>query len=233
MPSTTRPSTPASTASLAVSYEVTTCSTFIPASLSTGVNAIGEPADVVTNGMPSATSMSAIEASRTKAIGRFTPTGRSVRSRTRLMSSWAPAMPIEPGTRAMPPASATATTRSGFTTNPIGELAIGTSTPSSCVIRLSNCGVACGASGHHRRLRRRGLRPVTSSRLGYRRRMLIHTVGHGTFPADEFTDLLRTADLDEVVDVRSFPEEPPQPQCDREAMETWLSADGARVLVAP
>ncbi len=102
------------------------------------MNAIGEPADVVTKGMPSSRSMSAIDASRTKAIGRLTPKGRSVRSRTRLMSSRAPSMPIEPGTSPMPPARDTAATRSALATKPIGEFAIGTSTPSSRVMRLSN-----------------------------------------------------------------------------------------------
>ncbi len=56
--------------------------------------------------------------------------------------------------------------------------------------------------------------------------MLIHTVGHGTLPADEFTELLRAADLDEVVDVRSFPGSRHNPQFNREAMDTWLSEDG-------
>ena len=58
-------------------------------------------------------------------------------SRTRLMSSRAPSMPIEPGTRPMPPAMATADTSSGFATKPIGEFAIGTSAPRSRVMRLS------------------------------------------------------------------------------------------------
>jgi uncharacterized protein (DUF488 family) len=52
----------------------------------------------------------------------------------------------------------------------------------------------------------------------------IHTVGHGTLPADDFTALVRTADLEVVVDVRSYPGSRHNPQYDREAMEAWLSA---------
>jgi uncharacterized protein (DUF488 family) len=52
--------------------------------------------------------------------------------------------------------------------------------------------------------------------------MALHTVGHGTLPADTFTELLRDADLAKVVDIRSFPGSRHNPQFAREAMERWL-----------
>ena len=50
----------------------------------------------------------------------------------------------------------------------------------------------------------------------------ICTVGHGTLPADEFARLVAEADIEVVVDVRSFPASRRHPQFAREAMERWL-----------
>jgi uncharacterized protein (DUF488 family) len=65
-------------------------------------------------------------------------------------------------------------------------------------------------------------------RLAYGRSVRIHTVGHGTLPADDFAALVRTAGIEQVVDVRSYPGSRHNPQFDREAMETWLTECGER-----
>jgi uncharacterized protein (DUF488 family) len=56
--------------------------------------------------------------------------------------------------------------------------------------------------------------------------MAIHTVGHGTLPADDFAALLRAADVQTVVDVRSYPGSRHNPQFNRETMASWLADDG-------
>jgi uncharacterized protein (DUF488 family) len=50
----------------------------------------------------------------------------------------------------------------------------------------------------------------------------IHTVGHGTLAEAAFGALLHDADLEQVVDIRSFPGSRHNPQFAREAMERWL-----------
>jgi uncharacterized protein (DUF488 family) len=54
----------------------------------------------------------------------------------------------------------------------------------------------------------------------------IATVGHGMATAEVFVELLRTGGIDTVVDVRRFPGSRRHPHFAREAMETWLAADG-------
>jgi uncharacterized protein (DUF488 family) len=54
----------------------------------------------------------------------------------------------------------------------------------------------------------------------------IYTVGHGTLPADELTNLVRTAGVEEIVDVRSYPGSRHNPQFNRDALESWLPEDG-------
>jgi uncharacterized protein (DUF488 family) len=54
----------------------------------------------------------------------------------------------------------------------------------------------------------------------------VHTVGHGTLAAEALVSLLDGADVELVVDVRSFPGSRRNPQFAREAMETWLPAAG-------
>jgi uncharacterized protein (DUF488 family) len=56
--------------------------------------------------------------------------------------------------------------------------------------------------------------------------MALSTVGHGTLPAAAFTDLLQGAELEQVVDVRSYPGSRHNPQFNREAMEEWLPEAG-------
>jgi uncharacterized protein (DUF488 family) len=56
--------------------------------------------------------------------------------------------------------------------------------------------------------------------------LAIHSVGHGTLPAEELTALLREAGIARVVDVRSFPGSRRNPQYGREAMERWLPTNG-------
>lgn len=52
------------------------------------------------------------------------------------------------------------------------------------------------------------------------------TVGHGTLAEDEFAALVRGADVERVVDVRSFPGSRRHPQFRREEMEEWLAGHG-------
>jgi uncharacterized protein (DUF488 family) len=53
----------------------------------------------------------------------------------------------------------------------------------------------------------------------------IQTLGHGTLPADDFAALVRTAGIEQVVDVRSYPGSRHNPQFDQEAMAAWLTED--------
>ena len=116
LPSTTSPSTPASTARWAPLSVGTTWNTIRPASLSIGPYLSGEPADVVTNSTPSSTIIWTIAGSVRNASGRLTPNGLSVSSRVRRMSSRTMSMPSEPGTRPIAPASETAATSGGLAT---------------------------------------------------------------------------------------------------------------------
>ena len=54
----------------------------------------------------------------------------------------------------------------------------------------------------------------------------IRTVGHGTLPADELAELVRSAGIACIVDVRSFPGSRRNPQFGREEMERWLPDAG-------
>lgn len=52
--------------------------------------------------------------------------------------------------------------------------------------------------------------------------MKLYTVGHGTLPQDAFADLLVSAGLHEIVDIRSYPGSRHNPQFGRDRMERWL-----------
>jgi uncharacterized protein (DUF488 family) len=52
------------------------------------------------------------------------------------------------------------------------------------------------------------------------------TVGHGTLPAADLTDLLHGAGVEHVVDVRSYPASRRNPQYNGEQLERWLPAAG-------
>jgi uncharacterized protein (DUF488 family) len=52
------------------------------------------------------------------------------------------------------------------------------------------------------------------------------TVGHGTLAQDELASLLRSAEVEVLVDVRSFPGSRRHPQFGREAMEAWVPEAG-------
>jgi uncharacterized protein (DUF488 family) len=54
----------------------------------------------------------------------------------------------------------------------------------------------------------------------------LHTVGHGTLPAEELASLLDRAQVGSVVDVRSFPGSRRNPQFGREEMQGWLPTVG-------
>jgi len=58
--------------------------------------------------------------------------------------------------------------------------------------------------------------------------MALHTVGHGTLPAEEFAALVLAAGVERVIDVRSYPGSRHNPQFAREAMEAWLPETGLR-----
>jgi uncharacterized protein (DUF488 family) len=55
---------------------------------------------------------------------------------------------------------------------------------------------------------------------------IVRTVGHGTLSAGEFASVIDGADVDPVVDVRSFPGSRHNPQFGREEIERWLPNDG-------
>lgn len=54
------------------------------------------------------------------------------------------------------------------------------------------------------------------------------TVGHGTLDAGALADLLRSAGVEMVVDVRSYPGSRRHPHVGREAMDRWLPDAGVR-----
>jgi uncharacterized protein (DUF488 family) len=54
----------------------------------------------------------------------------------------------------------------------------------------------------------------------------LHTVGHGTLPAEKFASLLDGAHVARLVDVRSFPGSRHNPQFAREEMERWMPDAG-------
>ena len=56
--------------------------------------------------------------------------------------------------------------------------------------------------------------------------MALLSVGHGTLQQDELVALLRAAEVELVVDVRSYPGSRRHPQFGREAMEGWLPEAG-------
>lgn len=55
---------------------------------------------------------------------------------------------------------------------------------------------------------------------------MLHTVGHGTLPADDLVALLDAAGIRQVVDIRAFPGSRRHPQFGREQMERWLPSAG-------
>lgn len=56
--------------------------------------------------------------------------------------------------------------------------------------------------------------------------LTLHTVGHGTLPAEGFAALLDGAQVRRIVDIRSFPGSRHNPQYGREEMERWAPAAG-------
>jgi uncharacterized protein (DUF488 family) len=59
------------------------------------------------------------------------------------------------------------------------------------------------------------------------------TFGHGTAEPEELVALLRTAGVQQVLDVRRFPGSRRHPGLGREAMETWLPDAGVDYLWEP
>jgi uncharacterized protein (DUF488 family) len=54
----------------------------------------------------------------------------------------------------------------------------------------------------------------------------IHTIGHGTLSADQFLDVVVSAGIDFVADVRRYPGSRRHPHFAREAMAAWLPSGG-------
>lgn len=67
---------------------------------------------------------------------------------------------------------------------------------------------------------------VHDGRVNGAARPRLVTVGHGTLDREAFAELLRTAGIRSVVDVRRFPGSRRHPQFARGAMERWLPAAG-------
>lgn len=63
--------------------------------------------------------------------------------------------------------------------------------------------------------------------------MDIYTVGHSTHSSDEFVSLLKTYDVEAIVDVRSYPGSNYMPQFNKENMEEWLPENGISYLHMP
>jgi len=54
----------------------------------------------------------------------------------------------------------------------------------------------------------------------------VHSVGHGTVPAEGFASLLQDAHVGRIVDIRSYPGSRHNPQFGREEMERWVPGAG-------
>jgi uncharacterized protein (DUF488 family) len=63
-------------------------------------------------------------------------------------------------------------------------------------------------------------------------RVRVFTIGHGTRPAEELTDMLRTAGVETLVDVRRFPGSRRNPQFNQAALAETLGAVGIAYLHA-
>jgi uncharacterized protein (DUF488 family) len=61
----------------------------------------------------------------------------------------------------------------------------------------------------------------------------LHTVGHGTLTADGFAQVVRDAEIQLVVDIRSHPRSGRHPQFGRAEMERWLPEHGLRYRWEP
>lgn len=56
--------------------------------------------------------------------------------------------------------------------------------------------------------------------------MEIYTIGHSVHTKDMFIDMLNTAHIDAIVDVRAFPASRKFPQFNQETMKKWLNEAG-------
>jgi uncharacterized protein (DUF488 family) len=63
--------------------------------------------------------------------------------------------------------------------------------------------------------------------------MLVTTIGHGTRPAEELVEMLRTARVQTLVDVRRFPGSRRNPQYNQPALAATLAAAGIDYRHAP
>ena len=120
-PSTTSPSTPASTAFCAARIDGTTWKTVIPASWSSLVYRSGFPAEVVTNVTPCSATKSTMWGSATNIWAMLTPQGLSVRSRIFAISSRTSSRrPEDVSMIPKPPASDTADASCARAMKPMG-----------------------------------------------------------------------------------------------------------------
>ena len=63
--------------------------------------------------------------------------------------------------------------------------------------------------------------------------MDIYTIGHSTHSSDEFSSLLKSYDIEALVDVRSYPGSNHMPQFNKENIEKWLPESGISYLHMP
>ena len=125
-PSTTRPSTPASTAFSAAASVGTTWKTVRPAACNWVVYFVGSPADVVTKRTCCATTKSTMDGSRTNIWAMLTPNGLSVSSRMRAISPrTASSSPEDVSMMPSAPALLTAAASCERAIHPMGACTIG------------------------------------------------------------------------------------------------------------
>jgi uncharacterized protein (DUF488 family) len=61
----------------------------------------------------------------------------------------------------------------------------------------------------------------------------IYTIGHSTHSTEAFISLLKTYNIELLVDVRSYPGSKHMPQFDKEKVEKWLPESGIGYLHVP
>ena len=60
--------------------------------------------------------------------------------------------------------------------------------------------------------------------------MDIYTIGHSTHSQEEFIEILKTYDIELVVDIRSYPGSKYVPHFNKENMEVWMPDSGIKYI---
>lgn len=63
--------------------------------------------------------------------------------------------------------------------------------------------------------------------------MEIYTIGHSTLAKEEFLEMLHTAEIDTLVDIRAFPASRKFPQYNQEEFKGWLNEEKIEYVYAP